>query len=146
MASSSGSVITPSGPQTCIICGTSASVAVPGPVAPPLACAVIASLLRVPACAIRARFANSRRRLGTRPMAHRPQSRGSMAPRGSGHALVGRDGQELGVVVGEGDLREQGHGLVVLGRVERGAVLLADQAEFLADEPLHQVPGHLLAL
>src|SRR5215472_11741648 len=66
--------------------------------------------------------------------------------KGSGHALVGGDGEELGVVVGQGDLREQGHGLLELARVERGAVLLADQAELLADEPLHQIPGHLLAL
>jgi len=53
--------------------------------------------------------------------------------RKSGHPLVGRQGEELGVVVGQRDLREQGHGLVVPRCVERGARALRIVAVLLDD-------------
>ena len=34
------------------------------------------------------------------------------------HAFVGRNGEELGILVGQGDLLEKGNGLVVARRVE----------------------------
>src|SRR5262249_11837696 len=64
----------------------------------------------------------------------------------SGHPLEGRQGEDLGVVVGQGHLGEQGARLVVPGGVERPAEGGGDLPQLLADDLLDQGAGHLRAL
>src|SRR6266480_1814494 len=64
----------------------------------------------------------------------------------SGHPLVGGQGEELGIVVGQGHLGEQGGGLVVPSGVEGPAEGRRNLAQLLADDLLDQVAGHLRAV
>src|SRR5690606_40849087 len=60
---------------------------------------------------------------------------------GSRELLVGGDGQELGVLVGERDLLEELHGLVVAGLVVGVAQVGADLRELLVQQLLDPLLG-----
>src|SRR4051794_35838461 len=65
---------------------------------------------------------------------------------GSGHPGVGREGEEVGVLVGQRGLDEQRPRLVPAAGRERVASGLLDRLHLLVDQPLDQLAGDLLAV
>src|SRR3954451_8260448 len=64
----------------------------------------------------------------------------------SGHPGVGREGQEVGVVVGQRGLHEERPRLVPPAGGEGVAAGLLDRGHLLVDDPLDQLAGDLLAV
>src|SRR5215510_10492037 len=109
--------MTPSGPQISVIRGMSSLIIVS-----PSGCGAVPSRVPLWLAACNARG--------------RPRRGPGGAARASGHPLVGGQGEELGVVVGQCHLGEQRGRLVVPGGVERPAEGCRDLAQLLADDLL----------
>src|SRR5689334_21497101 len=74
-----------------------------------------------------------------------PGARARAGPGRSGHALVGRQGEEVRVLVGQRHLGEQRAGVVPPAGGVGVAAGLADLAHLLVGEALDQLPGDGLA-